>query len=94
MPGEMERLFSAAGRVYVLLRRETNRMIDVEWVIANAAYAREVVQQARATGVQELMELAERIEQTHPLLPPVIKQAVTVNEKIAVQAPKYISQLR
>jgi len=76
MAGEMEKLFSAAGRIYVLLRRETNRMIDVEWVIVNAAYAREVIQLARATGLPELAELAERIEETHPLLPPVVKAAV------------------
>ncbi len=68
MTGEMEKLFSATGRVYVLLRRETDRMIDVEWVAADACYAREVVQLARATGVAELVELADRIERLHPLL--------------------------
>ena len=50
MAGEMEQLFSVVGRVYVILRRETNRMIDVEWAIANAEYAREVIRLARTTG--------------------------------------------
>ena len=68
MSGEIERLFSAAGRVYVLLRRETNRMIDVEWVSVDADYAREVIHLARATSLPELLELADRIEETHPLL--------------------------
>lgn len=36
MAGEMEILFSLAGRIYVLLRRESNRMIGVEWLIENA----------------------------------------------------------
>jgi|GEM_PF-1766655 len=69
MAGEMEQLFSVVGRVYVILRRETNRMIDVEWTITNAEYAREVIRLARATRVDELIELANRIEDTHPLLP-------------------------
>jgi hypothetical protein len=68
MPGETEKLFSVAGRVYVLLRRETNRMIDVEWVSVDANYAREVIHLARATGLPELLELSDRIEETHPLL--------------------------
>jgi len=96
MPGDMEKLFSITGRIYVLLRRETNRMIDVEWMVANAVYAREVIRLVREAGHAELMELAERVEQTHPLMervkspPPVI-----VTEKPAPQeSRKYVNTLR
>ena len=91
MSGEMERLFSAAGRAYVLLRRETNRMIDVEWVSVDADYAIEVIHLARATGQPELMELAERIEEVHPLLQ---QKAHQVASKPTRTDSKYMMSLR
>ena len=93
MAGEMEQLFAVVGRVYVMLRRETNRMIDVEWTIANAEYAREVISLARNTQVDELIELADRIEDTHPLLPRIKRVAVAAPTIVADQ-PKYIQSLR
>lgn len=93
MAGEMEQLFSVVGRVYVMLRRETNRMIDVEWTIANAEYAREVVRLARTTGVDELIELANRIEDPHPLLPRIKRVTITPPE-VLFDAPKYVQSLR
>ncbi len=93
MAGEMEQLFSVVGRVYVMLRRETNRMIDVEWAITNAAYAREVIELARKTRVDELIELANRIEDTHPLLPRIKRVEVTPPTE-AFDAPKYVQSLR
>lgn len=93
MAGEMEQLFSVVGRVYVMLRRETNRMIDVEWTIADAQYAREVIRLARATNVGELMDLANRIEDTHPLLPRV-ERVEAAPSQAAFIAPKYVQSLR
>lgn len=66
MSGEMEILFSLAGRMHVLLRREINRIIDVEWMCADAAYAKEVLKLARTVDSDELHKLAERVEQVHP----------------------------
>jgi len=63
MSGEMEVLFSLAGRMHVLLRREINRIIDVEWMCADAAYAKEVIKLARTVDSDELHKLAERVEQ-------------------------------
>lgn len=98
MPGDIEKLFSITGRIYVLLRRETNRMIDVEWMVANAEYAREVIRLVRETKHAELMELAERVEQTHPLIERVkSKPPVTpmVEEKPAPEdGRKYVNTLR
>jgi len=91
MPGEMEKMFSAAGRVYVLLRRETNRMIDVEWVSADADYAREVIHLARATALPELLELADRIEEIHPLLQQAAHPAPPVPPRTD---SKYMTSLR
>lgn len=68
MPGEMEILFSLAGRAHVLLRREINRIIDVEWMCVDPAYAQEVIKLARSTGSDELHKLADRVEEVHPLL--------------------------
>ena len=93
MAGEMEQLFSVVGRVYVMLRRETNRMIDVEWAIANADYAREVIKLARTTQVNELIQLAARIEDTHPLLPRIKKMEVAPTNA-GLDVSKYVHSLR
>ena len=69
MHGNLEIIFSLAGRMHVLLRREINRIVDVEWFCANAAYAREVIKLARNVQSEELDKLADRIEEVHPLLP-------------------------
>lgn len=63
-----EKLFAITGRLHVILRREQNRIIDVEWISVNADYAREVLRLARAAESQELYELSEQVEELHPLL--------------------------
>jgi hypothetical protein len=93
MASEMEQLFAITGRVCVMLRRETNRMVDVEWAIANAEYARKVIELARATNVGELSALADRIEDTHPLLPRIRKSEVA-SPTVLLDSPKYIQSLR
>lgn len=93
MAGEMERLFALAGRVYVLLRRETDRMIDLEWFSLNVVYAHEVIHIARSTNHPELLELAERIEEIHPLLANANK-AMVVPEIPAPAEKKYVNTLR
>lgn len=91
MAGEAEVLFSLAGWVHVLLRRETNRIIDVEWMCADIGYALEVLRLASETDSDELHKLVERIEQIHPQFPKPVKE-------IVVQPPenktKYMNTLR
>lgn len=95
MHGEMEVLFSLAGRVHVLLRREINRMIDVAWLCCNAEYAREAVRLAREVGSDELHKLAGRIEEVHPLLPNASRPKVPMLAAIAPPDDnKYIATLR
>ncbi len=91
MAGEMEKLFALAGRIHVLLRREHNRIIDVEWMCADENYAKEVIRLARSAGSDELQALAERIEAVHPLLPK--PQHVEVPIPVKAEA-KYVASLR
>ena len=91
MSGEMEILFSLAGRVHVLLRRENNRIIDVEWLCADPSYAKEVIKLMRAAPSDELHKLAERIEEIHPLLPRIERPAVPL---MHIPESKYVTSLR
>jgi hypothetical protein len=91
MPGEMEILFSLAGRMHVLLRREVNRIIDVEWMCINAAYAKEVIKLARTVEVDELDKLCDRVEQVHPHLPRV--EALDRHMPVEDES-KYVKTLR
>jgi hypothetical protein len=91
MAGETEILFSLAGRIHVLLRRETNRIIDVEWMCADAAYARQVIQLACMAESDELHRLADRVEEVHPLLHHIEHPAATMQE---ATASKYVTTLR
>lgn len=91
MAGEMETLFALAGRIHVLLRREHNRIIDVEWMCANESYAKEVIKLARSANSAELPALAERVESVHPLLPKPQRVKVQVPAKVEA---KYVTSLR
>lgn len=91
MSGDMEILFSLAGRLHVLLRREVNRIIDVEWMCIDAAYAKEMVRLARTVESDELHKLCDRIEAVHPLLP---RPEIPVPPQLAVNEPKYLKTLR
>ena len=91
MAGEMEVLFSLAGRIHVLLRREVNRIVDVEWICVDGTYAKEVIKLARKTQSDELHKLADRIEQVHPGLPRI--ENVESPPPIAADS-KYVTTLR
>ena len=91
MSGEMEVLFSVAGRIHVLLRRELNRIIDVEWMCADPVYAREVIKLARAVDSDELHKLADRVEQVHPKF---LHTERVVDHIPAMEESKYMTTLR
>lgn len=93
MAAEMEKIFSLSGRVHVLLRRESNRIVDVEWMTANADYVREILRVIRTTENSELNELAQRIEALHPLLPRA-PQAARHVEAEEEPKEKYLYSLR
>ena len=91
MHGDQEIMFSLAGRLHVSLRREINRIIDVEWFCSNAAYAGEVIRLARKTQSADLNKLADRMEEVHPLLLRVQQKAEAAP---VVQESKYVMTLR
>jgi hypothetical protein len=91
MSGEMEVLFSVAGRIHVLLRREINRIIDVEWMCADPVYAKEVIKLARTVESDELHKLAERVEEVHPRLPRIERHEVPMLHE---PESKYVATLR
>jgi hypothetical protein len=91
MSGDMEVLFSVAGLMHVLLRREINRIVDVEWMCADAVYAREVLKLARTVESEELHKLADRVEEVHPLLPRIVHFEQAIPQRAE---SKYVATLR
>lgn len=94
MAGEMEIIFSLSARIHVLLRRENKRIVDVEWMAVNTDYVREILKVSRATETAELQELAQRIEELHPLLPRVKAPLPQPPEKEKATGAKYLNSLR
>lgn len=95
MAGEMEVIFSLSARIHVLLRRETKRIVDVEWMAVNVEYVREILKISLATENAELRELAQRLETLHPLLIKA-KAAKSLPRKETESEPaaKYLFSLR
>lgn len=91
MAGEMEILFSLAGRVHTLLRRESSRIIDVEWMCIDGPYAREILRLAEASESDELQKLADRIREVHPALLYSDKKSAP---PVASTERKYMTTLR
>lgn len=90
MPNK-EILFSLAGRMHVLLRREINRIVDVEWMCIDSAYAKEVIKLARTVESDELHKLADRVEEVHPLLQRIEQLTAPVPPR---SEAKYVATLR
>lgn len=60
---DAEQLTSLATHLYVRLRRDGGRVIDVIWLMKNQEYAREVLKLARSIPEPELEKLTDRIEE-------------------------------
>lgn len=54
---------ATAAHLYITLRRKLNRVIDVEWLVKNEDYAREVIGMARQPGLEEVVRYADRMEE-------------------------------
>ena len=94
MVDDKEILFSLAGRIHVLLRRESNRIVDVEWMCTDVSYAKEVIRLATAAESDELHKLAERVEQVYPSFPKGVKvEKMIVSVQPEVER-KYTNTLR
>lgn len=87
-----------AARMYIALRREAKRSIDVEWLLKNTEYAREVIALAKQHS-QELVELAMHYEAHLPESSPGIMVDETAFQLAAPPPQKeltdrYIGRLR
>ncbi|HYR26458.1 MAG TPA: hypothetical protein VEQ09_11550 [Aquabacterium sp.] len=60
--------FAIAAHLHVVLRRTNGRVTDVEWMVRNPDYAREVIRVARTESNPDLLALADKLEAA--LLPP------------------------
>lgn len=58
--------FGIATRLFARLRRNGGRPIDVQWMLRDEKYAREVIEFARSTGDATVIELADRYEALLP----------------------------
>lgn len=52
-----------AAHLYITFRRKLNRVIDVEWLVRNEEYAREIIATARKPGMEELAAYINRLEE-------------------------------
>lgn len=60
-----------ASRLYVRIRHNLARMIDVVWLIQDETYAREIIRLARSDSDPELLKLAARFEAAMTGMPEV-----------------------
>jgi hypothetical protein len=58
-----EEKFSILTQLYIQLRRNAGRVIDVAWASVNDEYLREVIRVARSASDVTLDKLADRLEQ-------------------------------
>ena len=91
MAGEMEVLFSLAGRMHTLMRRETSRIIDVEWMCIDGAYTREILRLVDTSESDELQKLGDRIRELHPAL---LKTEAKTSPLNVPSDRKYMNTLR
>ena len=69
MSASSSEVFAVLGRIHVLLRRDLNRITDIEWAGANKAYALEVVRLCGTGSHPDLAALAVRLSDLLELAP-------------------------
>lgn len=53
---------SVAALISVILRRKAGRTIDVQWLIKDTTYAREIINLSRSQGLDDLTGYANKLE--------------------------------
>jgi hypothetical protein len=75
---------AVAAHLYVLLRRATGRVTDVEWLVRDRPYAREIIQLAMAQpGQPELQRWARKLEAALGLTPAAASSAAPLGGEYA-----------
>jgi hypothetical protein len=89
-----------AAHLHVLMRRKLGRVTDVEWLVRNDDYAREVIRVALADPAHtELMEWAHKLQAAlFPAPPPRPVERTAVAARVSAAAAdlsnRYIGRLR
>lgn len=81
---ESERL-GLAAHLHVALRRKLGRVTDVEWLVRDAAYAREILRLAMASGHDDVQACARKLAQA---LAPLLQRPSAAPAAPAPQAPQ------
>jgi len=69
MSGSTTEIFAVLGRIHVLLRRDLNRITDIEWASVNRPYAMEVIRLCATANHPDLKVLAIRLAELLELNP-------------------------
>lgn len=87
---------AVASRLHMFLRRKSNRLTDVVWMVADPGYAREVLRLVRAEGDAEMDAVAARFEELMPAASAAAADAsADLRERVAPGAARdYIKTLR
>lgn len=90
-----------AARMHVLLRRQTGRVTDTEWMASNAEYAAEIVKFARLRAVKDerpdLADMAGKLESAMQLSTPsrsTAQHTVSSASFVATGIERYIYGIR
>lgn len=90
---ESEKL-AIAAHLHVAMRRKIGRVIDVEWVVRNDDYAREVIRVALAEPDHpELQDWARRLQAALSVAVAPARQ-LPIAPPPAAPAPRYVGRLR
>jgi len=94
MSSDSEKL-AVAAHLHVVMRRKMGRVTDVEWLVRNADYAREIIRLAcQQDEHPEVAEWGARLgAMLFPKAPPSAPAPVTTSAK-AVAALRYVGGLR
>lgn len=93
---ESEKL-ALAAHLHVLLRRHVGRVTDVEWLIKDPAYAREIIGLARASGQRDCVERANRLSDAlfpAPPAPPPPLAPTAPAGALGAAMRRYVGSLR
>lgn len=87
-----EEKMSVAMHLYMRLKRNTGRIVDVMWLVRNEQYALEILKLAKAIPDEELGKFAKRFEQL--MFSGGSRQASADSEPPALVGNRYIRTLR
>ena len=80
-----------AAHLHVLLRRKTGRVTDIEWMVANEAYAAEIVRFATARAAEdsapELKEWADKLAAALAEAVPPARRPLVATVRARMEAP-------